>query len=74
MSTIITQTSGGRTRRCDAKCYNAKGRKCRCICGGLNHGVGLNQAAINASKLVGYDSGIVVNQVQLELIEKKGER
>lgn len=45
MPTIITATSGnGKTRRCDARCYNARGKKCTCICGGRNHGVGLNQA------------------------------
>ena len=27
-------------RRCDAKCRNAKGTECHCICGGVNHGVG----------------------------------
>jgi len=46
--TIITTTQGGKTRRCDAKCYNAKGKKCTCIYGGRNHGVGLN-IAINQS-------------------------
>jgi len=28
-------------RRCDARCHNAKKPKCRCICGGGNHGGGL---------------------------------
>ena len=36
--TIITQTRDGRTRRCDACCHNAKGPKCRCVCGGRYHG------------------------------------
>lgn len=26
--------------RCDAKCHNAKGDVCHCICGGAMHGVG----------------------------------
>jgi len=34
----------GPIRRCTAKCYNAKKPKCRCICGGKNHGVGLRKA------------------------------
>lgn len=46
--TIITMSQNGKTRRCDARCYNAKGSKCTCICGGRNHGVGLNRA-INQS-------------------------
>jgi len=25
-------------RQCNARCYNAKHPKCRCICGGENHG------------------------------------
>ena len=41
------RTSGGKVRRCDARCYNAKGPKCRCICGGRNHGVGLQKAIEN---------------------------
>jgi len=46
--TIITMTKDGKTRRCDARCYNAIGKKCACICGGRNHGAGA-RAAINQS-------------------------
>lgn len=42
---ILVKYSSGKSRRCDARCYNAKNRKCTCVCGGANHGVGL-QAAI----------------------------
>lgn len=31
--------------RCDARCYNAKEPSCDCICGGRNHGAGLEKAA-----------------------------
>ena len=31
--------------RCDAHCYNAKEPACECICGGKNHGAGLERAA-----------------------------
>lgn len=33
------------THRCDARCYDAKSSpdKCRCICGGKNHGIGLSK-------------------------------
>lgn len=27
-----------RTRRCDSRCHNAKGKRCGCICGGFFHG------------------------------------
>ena len=37
--------------RCDAKCYNATGEKCECICGGLNHGAGINKAVENTNEL-----------------------
>jgi len=49
MSTLIlAKTPNGSPRgRCDAKCYNAKGTKCTCICGGVNHGAGKNQAIDN---------------------------
>ena len=30
----------GTVRRCDARCYDAEGPDCRCICGGANHGAG----------------------------------
>jgi hypothetical protein len=32
---------------CSAKCYDAKGDRSSCVCGGVNHGVGLTQAARN---------------------------
>jgi len=42
---LITEVSrDGRRRRCDARCYNARKPTCRCICGGRNHGVGLQKA------------------------------
>lgn len=35
----------GRSRRCDYRCYNGQpDHKCRCICGGQFHGVGLDAA------------------------------
>jgi len=36
--------------RCDSKCYNAKASGCSCICGGTNHGVGLERAIENTRK------------------------
>ncbi len=48
MATLIKlETSDGHQRLCSAKCYNAKGHKCTCICNGMNHGVGPEQAAQN---------------------------
>lgn len=53
MATLIEVTSGsGRRRRCDANCYNATGQKCTCICGGANHGKGLEKALENTRKIV----------------------
>ena len=37
-------------RRCDARCYGAKGADCRCVCGGENHGIGLNAAVKNTKE------------------------
>jgi hypothetical protein len=49
MATLITyHSSGGDSGRCDARCYNANHAKCSCICGGSNHGVGLERALDNA--------------------------
>jgi hypothetical protein len=40
--------------QCDAECYAAAGSgSCGCICGGQNHGAGLNQAIRNTLKYWG---------------------
>lgn len=50
MTTLITsQTAAGKKYRCNAKCYDAKGSRCSCCCGGRNHGKGL-KAAIEISR------------------------
>jgi hypothetical protein len=43
--TIMTETRGGVTRRCDARCHTARTPRCGCICGVRYHGVGSSQAA-----------------------------
>ena len=48
MSTLIAvHNSEGCAGRCDAKCYDATGPECDCICGGKNHGAGLLKAGEN---------------------------
>lgn len=48
MTTLISVRYGsGEVRRCDANCYDAKSKKCDCVCGGRNHGAGLERAAAN---------------------------
>ncbi|MER6830953.1 hypothetical protein ABT352_33505 [Streptosporangium sp. NPDC000563] len=38
---------GGRTQRCDARCYDArKGSDCDCVCSGVNHAAGRDVAMI----------------------------
>jgi hypothetical protein len=52
MATLIAAyNSEGCIGRCDAKCYNAVHPDCECICGGANHGAGINQAAANTEAL-----------------------
>jgi hypothetical protein len=52
MSTLIaSRTPSGRSRRCNAACYNAKGPDCDCICMGANHGVGERQALTNTREM-----------------------
>ena len=52
MTTLISyQSSGGDRGRCDAKCYDAHEEACDCICGGRNHGAGLEQATDNTREL-----------------------
>ena len=77
MTTIIIRKNkdGVITGRCDARCYNAKGKKCKCVCGGFNHGMGLNSAIIITSTLfkdienLNEASGIEIKQGQLQLFE-----
>lgn len=50
MTTILSAHADGRkVGSCTAKCYNAKGKKCRCVCLGFNHGVGYTQALLNTA-------------------------
>jgi hypothetical protein len=52
MSTLIASGSSGKARRaCNAKCYDAKGPDCDCMCGGINHGVGEMQARQNCGAM-----------------------
>ena len=45
MATIMTETHGGVTRRCDASCHRARKPRCVCICGGRYHGAGSSAQA-----------------------------
>lgn len=45
MTTLISQhNSSGPVGRCDARCHEARGPRCTCICGGRFHGKGFAQA------------------------------
>lgn len=51
MTTLISvHNSDGCVGRCDAKCYNARGKICHCVCQGKNHGALEAQAKENARK------------------------
>ncbi len=53
MATVLAvYNSQGCVGRCDARCHEAQGDVCHCICGGANHGVGAAQAAANAAALL----------------------
>lgn len=53
MTTLIAvYTTGGCVGRCDAKCYDANSPDCDCVCGGRNHGAGLERAAENTRECV----------------------
>lgn len=70
MATLITETTARGTRRCDARCYNAKGPDCRCCCGGRHHGQGLRRA-VEASREWAAEQGVEVPSVQSELWEEE---
>lgn len=53
MTTLIyVGNSDGCVGRCDARCYDAHEPDCDCICGGRNHGAGLEQALANTAEMV----------------------
>lgn len=47
MVLMAMHNNDGLVGRCDAKCYNAEHPHCDCICGGRNHGAGLEKALDN---------------------------
>lgn len=77
VSTLIAvYNSEGCVGRCDAKCYNAAGGSCDCICGGKNHGAGQQQAEANARELgeawverYALERGIEVSEVTGSLLQ-----
>lgn len=48
---ISYSSSGGDQGRCDAKCYDAEHPDCDCICGGRNHGAGIDKATEQTREL-----------------------
>lgn len=46
---VLVKKIGSR-RMCNARCYNAKGEHCACICGSINHGIGYDAAIANMDK------------------------
>ncbi len=71
MTTILTVGDSDGERRCDARCYSAKGPDCECCCGGRNHSIGL-QAALEGNQefvaeLAGVGLKVVAGNVQLVL-------
>jgi len=73
----VKTLSGRLVGRCDARCYNGRSRdsRCDCVCEGLNHGVGLEAALENVSRIRqewrelygGYE--VKMAQIQLKLFE-----
>ena len=55
--------SDGCVGRCDAKCHEAKGPECHCICGGALHGVGTKIAVDDRKYLT--DQEILSNCLNL---------
>jgi hypothetical protein len=49
---IYVGNSEGCVGRCDAKCYEASAPDCECICGGRNHGKGLERALANTAEMI----------------------
>jgi hypothetical protein len=52
-TTLAVYNSEGCVGRCDANCHDATSPHCDCICGGKNHGQGLQKAIENNHELIG---------------------
>lgn len=52
MTTLIAvYDNDGCKGRCDVRCYEARELHCGCVCGGRNHGAGLERAVENTREL-----------------------
>lgn len=51
MILLMEKIGSGPTRRCDQRCYGARGGHCDCICGGKNHGAGIDKALDNVREM-----------------------
>jgi len=58
-----------RSAGCNAQCYDAKGEVCYCVCGGKNHGIGLEKAIENTKQMLeeGNLQDVTYNEEALEL-------
>jgi len=45
-------TNDGRRSACDEPCYNAYDAHCSCVCGGRNHGLGIQRAAQQTARFL----------------------
>lgn len=59
--------------RCDAKCYNSFNTTCKCICGGMNHGIryyrALQKTARNLKALEDQEGVTVAARVKQENLD-----
>lgn len=44
---LIVRSGNAVVGACGSRCFNADRTRCWCICGGMNHGVGLERATDN---------------------------
>jgi hypothetical protein len=44
MTILEVRNANGVVGRCDSRCYDATHEDCDCICGGVNHSIGLKLA------------------------------
>ena len=52
---LVRNTKGRVVGRCDARCYDAVKDRCRCCCGGVNHGKGYVVAATNVMDSIDFE-------------------
>ena len=73
MATLISAKGDGWRRQCSARCHEASGTKCVCICGGRFHGAGAQAGeAFRQAVVEVLQGGVPLSAQVLEELRSQG--